>query len=133
MTDALTKADLAEALECFWNAAIGATHDQQDGAAVIGPMAQGFAAVALRLRELDAPPAPSEDLRQLRLWHWEQLVLARRAIRKAWGNAEAKRQAESANFHLSAVEALNDFFLPDDTAERDYDAKHAVDNDAGSD
>lgn len=56
MSAPLTKADLAEALECFWNAAIGDCHNRQDGIGTIGPMAEGFAAIANRLRELDAEP-----------------------------------------------------------------------------
>ncbi len=51
----LTKTDLAEALSCFWNAAIGDAHNRQDSTAfaVIGAMAEGIAAVERRLRELD--------------------------------------------------------------------------------
>lgn len=59
MSAPLTRADMAEAFESFWNAAIGACHARQDGAATIGPMAEGFAAIANRLRELDAEPAPA--------------------------------------------------------------------------
>lgn len=50
----LTKADLAEALSCFWNAAIGSAHERQDSTAfaVVGSVAEGVAAVERRLREL---------------------------------------------------------------------------------
>lgn len=55
---ALTAEDLAEALECFWNAAIGEAHQQQEGMATASMMATGLSAVALRLRELSAASAP---------------------------------------------------------------------------
>jgi hypothetical protein len=50
---------LADALECFWNAALDVTHPYQDATAnaVMGGMVQGFAAMAKRLRE-SAPPTP---------------------------------------------------------------------------
>lgn len=48
----LTRADLAEALSCFWNAALGA---RQNGSDPVGCMAEGIQAIALRLQELDAP------------------------------------------------------------------------------
>ena len=50
---ALTADDLADAFGCFWNAAIGDAHNRQDSTAfaVIGSMAEGFAAIERRLRE----------------------------------------------------------------------------------
>ena len=44
---------LADALDCFWNAALGAAIDTQDSTATAtaGALAQGFAAIARRLRE----------------------------------------------------------------------------------
>lgn len=51
----LTPAMLADALGCFWNAAIGASHRQQDGVVFAGIMAEGFAAVASRLNEQSKP------------------------------------------------------------------------------
>jgi len=44
---------LADALDCFWNPAIGAAHDSgsSDVIAVVGAIAQGFGAMAQRLRE----------------------------------------------------------------------------------
>ncbi len=53
---------LADALGCFWNAALGATHTYNDATAnaVMSGMVQGVAAVAERLRELDdAAPQPA--------------------------------------------------------------------------
>lgn len=48
----LTAADLAEALSCFWNAAIGESHRQQDGITFAAIMAEGMAAVEHRLRDI---------------------------------------------------------------------------------
>jgi len=44
---------LADSLDCFWNASLGATHPYDDATAnaVMSGMVQGFAAVAFRLRE----------------------------------------------------------------------------------
>lgn len=58
----LTCANLAEALSCFWNAALGARHNALDP---VGCMAEGIQAVALRLQELDAAPAPAAEAPQL--------------------------------------------------------------------
>ncbi|MER8604806.1 hypothetical protein NKH48_13730 [Mesorhizobium sp. M1233] len=57
---ALTAEMLADALGCFWNAAIGDARDKQDSRvlAVASSMAEGFAAVERRLRE-HAQPAPT--------------------------------------------------------------------------
>jgi hypothetical protein len=58
---------LADALDCFWNAALDGVrrHDDATANAVMSGMVQGFAAVAARLREHDAQPAqeflPAED------------------------------------------------------------------------
>ena len=52
MTDFLTRVVLADALDAFWNASIGATREQSDFTAMqtVGAIAQGFAAVAEQLR-----------------------------------------------------------------------------------
>lgn len=44
---------LADALDCFWNAAIGQAHDKQDSTAfaVVACIAEGVQAIANRLRE----------------------------------------------------------------------------------
>lgn len=44
---------VAEALDCFWNASIGSARNSQDPAALAmaGALAEGFAAIATRLRE----------------------------------------------------------------------------------
>ncbi len=60
MAEPLTKADLAEALDCFWNAAIGAAHREQAGMSFASIMAEGLAAVAERLRELETPRSGSD-------------------------------------------------------------------------
>lgn len=63
----LTRADLADALGCFWNAAIGAAHNQQEGMPFASIMAEGVAAVAQQLNE---PPVGStaEGLRKAIKW-----------------------------------------------------------------
>lgn len=52
MSKPLTCADLAEALGCFWNAALEA--ERFCNATPVGAIVQGVAAVAERLREIDA-------------------------------------------------------------------------------
>ena len=47
----LTGAVLADALGCFWNAAIGEAHNRQGGMDVASIMAVGIAAIATRLTE----------------------------------------------------------------------------------
>ena len=49
----LTAEALADALSCFWNAAIGEAHNKQDATAfaVASVMAEGFAAIEQRLKE----------------------------------------------------------------------------------
>lgn len=47
----LTAADLADALDCFWNAAIG--HSRESGSNPVASVAVGLDAVAKRLREID--------------------------------------------------------------------------------
>ncbi|RWF33748.1 hypothetical protein [Mesorhizobium sp.] len=53
LSETVTFGKLADAFGCFWNAAIGDAHQRQDPTAfaVIGSMAEGFAAVERRLRE----------------------------------------------------------------------------------
>lgn len=48
----LTVNDLADAIEYFWNAAIGAAHRQQEGFAFAAIMSEGMSAIATRLREI---------------------------------------------------------------------------------
>ena len=57
--DALTPGQLADALDYFWNAAIGEAHNKQDntGFAVISCIAEGLRAISMRLQELSASPA----------------------------------------------------------------------------
>lgn len=66
MSDAhkpLTALDLADALSCFWNAAIGAAHERQEGFDTANIMVSGFSAVEQRLREIDsATPGPRDAL-----------------------------------------------------------------------
>src|SRR5690348_2883196 len=57
--------DIADVLDCFWNAALGSARDSQDATAqaVAGSLAEGFAAMATRLREQNAaqPDHPLVD------------------------------------------------------------------------
>lgn len=48
----LTASDLADALGCFWNAALGEAQQQQEGFAIASIVATGFAAVQNRLIEI---------------------------------------------------------------------------------
>ncbi|QSY98590.1 hypothetical protein J2J97_32315 (plasmid) [Rhizobium bangladeshense] len=51
--DVLTKTDLRDALDCFWNAALGEAHRRQDSTAfsVASVMAEGIQAIANSLKE----------------------------------------------------------------------------------
>jgi hypothetical protein len=51
--DPLTKTDLRDALDCFWNAAIGEAHHKQDSTAfaVASIMASGIQAISNSLKE----------------------------------------------------------------------------------
>lgn len=49
----ITHEELAEALDCFWNAAmVAANRDNGIGTEVIGLMAEGIAAISTRLKEI---------------------------------------------------------------------------------
>lgn len=50
----LTAAQLSDALDCFWNAAIGDAHNRQSSTAMdaASVMAEGIAAVSNRLKEI---------------------------------------------------------------------------------
>lgn len=82
------------------------------------------------------------NLRSLRLWHWRKVVSFRARATGADANADAwerkhrghrcahfrnmARDANrNANFHLGAVQALNDHFAPGDTAEADMQRERA--------
>lgn len=64
--------------------------------------------------------------RELRLWHWRQALRFRHLVgnHKTNGaathrNAVARRNTTLANFHMSAVQALNELFPLGDCAEKD--------------
>ncbi len=63
MTTPVTKADLVDALGCFWNAAIGESHRQQEAMPYAAIMATGIAAIAQRLEELDGAVPAAVDTR----------------------------------------------------------------------
>lgn len=80
------------------------------------------------------PMGPPKTLRELRLWHWRKVVLHReRAIAaaedtdrlealhapKKFSRVRENAQHGVANWHLAAVQVLNDHFPVGDTAERD--------------
>jgi hypothetical protein len=104
-----TNDKLADALECFWNAALGATRTYDDATAnaVMSGMVQGVAAVATRLRELDAaslaaPPAQGE---------WQPIETAPRdssavlvAFRNAFGEWRVREVWWSMPFEGAPVE-----------------------------
>ena len=54
MARPLTAGDLADALGCFWNAALGAARHQQEGHAFAAILCEGIAAVQQRLAEIEA-------------------------------------------------------------------------------
>jgi len=72
---------IADALDCFWNAAISAAHERQSSTAmdVASVMAEGFRAVSAGLRET---PAPADDLTELSR---EKLDKMRNAGKLQWG------------------------------------------------
>lgn len=55
--------EIADALDCFWNAAIGAAHERQSSTAmdVASVMAEGIAAISTRLKEHTALSRPNVD------------------------------------------------------------------------
>ena len=62
----ITPNKIADALDCFWNPAVGAIqnasyHGPASGADIVGAIAQGLSAVAARLREGN-PPSNAIDL-----------------------------------------------------------------------
>lgn len=62
-------------------------------------------------------------LRELRLWHWRQMGRARRRALDKLNtdpkSALGKALNKEANWHLGAVQRLNEFFPIGDTAEAD--------------
>lgn len=69
----------------------------------------------------------TDELRALRVWHWRIAMNARRAAKcyreqgTVYSNRQAKTCDRRADFHIKAVQALND--VVSGTAEQD-DAKH---------
>jgi len=100
--DLITRAELVDALGCFWNAALYPTHQYQDSTAnaVMAGMVEGVAAVAERLKV----PPPREALRSSLLLEALKALVADVADYPAWQRpclalerAEAAiRQAEEA-------------------------------------
>lgn len=58
-------------------------------------------------------------LRELRVWHWRQLLRARMFQRSCASASLARQYDQEAATHLGFVQSLNDFFPMGDTAEAD--------------
>lgn len=82
------------------------------------------------------PAKPDAPLRALRLWHWEE-AMRWRAKSKEYREAaafdpsrwvrlpdSAVKMDETANFHIRAVQVLNDLFPVGDTAATDLRKKN---------
>lgn len=69
----------------------------------------------------ELPPEARERLRELRLWHWKQCGMHRRASVNPKRSRVLQQMNEAqADFHLKQIQTLNDFFpVIGDTAERD--------------
>lgn len=65
----------------------------------------------------------SQDaLREVRLWHWNKAVAYRNSavfLAECENHPESVLMNKAANFHIKAVQALNDCFEINDTAEQD--------------
>jgi len=72
----------------------------------------------------DKEKAMLEGLRKLRLHHW-QTALKLRAYGQTPGmrKSDTKHYDKKADFHLTQVQLLNNFFPIGDTAEKDDNAK----------
>lgn len=83
----------------------------------------------LKLRQQDeafakakADKETQERLRNLRLWHWSMVSYHRSTavdMRRREDRMGGVYHDAQANFHLKAVQTLNDFFPVGDTAEQD--------------
>jgi hypothetical protein len=64
---------------------------------------------------------PSKHLRELRLWHWKQMLEASRRSRDMRLSVTHRAEFDKQHsFHMKAVQTLNDYFAPGDTAEQDH-------------
>lgn len=86
-------------------------------------------------RAMGRPQSPPASLRALRLWHWRKVVLHRKNATRheeddaKWNKAypqhaprrgaRAKAEHGKANWHLGAVQTLNELFPIGDYAEHD--------------
>lgn len=60
------------------------------------------------------------ELRKLRVWHWNECMKAARKREDRRASRHTKEDAARAyNFHMLAVQALNDCFPPDDHVHND--------------
>lgn len=62
---------------------------------------------------------PSPELRALRLWHWRSAMEQRTLQAHVIFPSSIRHHQAKADFHIKAVQTLNDYFNIDDTAEKD--------------
>jgi hypothetical protein len=87
---------------------------------------------AAQIMDLVLPRNSIEGLRELRLWHWSQVVMNRQLAASTWQKIQARdlpnepwirktarAYDRNADTHLKFVQVLNDFFPVGDTAEND--------------
>lgn len=120
-----------EILASFTAAALKEAKNAVDNGRVHQPVNCRHCGKDLRLEACHCPGASEDatpchgqgELRAVRLWHWRQLLDGRRvelALERMGADPHAAHQAS--NFHLRAVQSLNEFFAIGDTAERDHES-----------
>lgn len=62
------------------------------------------------------------EVRDLRLWHWQELLKCRKVQAGAANTALWHNYEKLVSHHMRAVQTLNSFFPVGDTAERDHAA-----------
>lgn len=62
---------------------------------------------------------PSDSLRPIRLWHFQQMTAARHRAQTCAATTECAKQLAAAQHHERFVQALNHFFMAGDTADQD--------------
>ena len=66
-----------------------------------------------------APTRVLDQLRALRLWHWQQVLMASANRDRAASGRDADRYRKEWAHHMGAVQTLNVFFPAGDYAEHD--------------
>lgn len=62
---------------------------------------------------------PSDALRPIRLWHFQQMTAARDRAKTCAATTECAKQLAAAQRHEGFVQALDHFFMAGDTAQAD--------------